>query len=469
MKSWQDIEKLLKEAPPKEMIKPPNEAAGIFGNYLEAQFVVSELNRIFGVDGWEGTLGDCIKTEREDLSVVFFANYIIVAYGTVGEDVSRAVSRANGGVCVASSRWDKTNKCPLPPKPQALDTAYKGAISDAIKRTAKDFGNALGLWLYFDDKELMVMHKLATGEELPEQPGPSVEVESRQTGPDPYIYPKKDWKETVSALTDEHGKLQASQLFEAIGDEAIGYMEWLWPKLCASDKKWDQQAGNELKAWLDIYKGTREIVVKPTSNTKSQLITLLKAAPDDKFITVPIVNPLKQYLAEAGYVDKEGAPNMFHINGLLKKMTGNEHASLNGLTGKQAKSLVNYCAYLIENGGDTAKDFAQHVLMRAWADNVSWKESCDLISSSYVQPELPGMIDLDSICVGMGTTLANVEAALSENCGWPLPLPEKQLVDFLKVCKDKGFSLKVGEDYTRFDKIAVQLAQAVAQQEGWVK
>jgi hypothetical protein len=484
MRKWSEIDKLLNKAPDPQFVKAPNEKAGIYGPYLEAQFVVSELNRIFGVDGWDGEIISTDRIHRDDLSVVFTTTYKIMAGGLDDKEpaIATYVSRSNGGVGVASPIKGKDGTV-YPPKPQALDTAFKAAVSDSIKRTAKDFGFALGLALYFDDKELTAMHA-----EAPDKDGSGNPIDpkssktqsmadtttSAQTGAEiggedhgPFVYPKKDYKDACAGKLNEHGKIEAGVLVEVVGEEAYGYLNWLWPKQAASDKKWDVQAGNELKAWLDknapkkeaaspkATQSTTTVSENKSKSIKGSLVTLLKSAKDEDKVSIALVAPLKQYMAETIY-GKDGAPNDFHINGLLRKpeMGLGEHANLNSLTVKQAKALVNYVAYLIENGGESAKEYGQSVLAIALADKTSWKEACDLYSAGEKT------VDFDALVKAINPKMALSDCEpILHAFGWPTPIPATELENFLRAVKTNGWEL--------FDNSASGLAKAVAT--AWTK
>ena len=290
----------------------------------------------------------------------------------------------------------------------------------------------------------------------------------------PLVYPKKDWRAAMAEFAvDDRGLVHASAIFDIYGPEGFGYLEWLAGKQEKSEKQEDRDRGIELSKYLVLLaqRMGEEAAMKKVSSdaatakttkpsARKQLVVLLKTAPDTDRVSVPITTPLKELFAEAGYASSDGEPNDFAISGLIRKYLKDEHATLASLTNKQAKVLVNYLAYIIDNGGSPAKNFGHTVLALAWDKNLSWKDACDLIAQEAVP------IDLDKMCEGMGTTIENVLAILSE-LGWPTD-SQQQVADFLKVCKEKGFALHVGEDYTRFDQDATVLAQAVAQQE-WQK
>jgi recombination DNA repair RAD52 pathway protein len=116
-------------------------------SYLEAWDVIAHLTRIFGPAGWDKEIEFNLvyednvtwKTEggaqKSGWDVVYAAKCRLTikdddGVGTVKEDA------ATGSAIHQPSRAD------------AHDLALKSAVSDALKRSAKDLGNQFGLSLY---------------------------------------------------------------------------------------------------------------------------------------------------------------------------------------------------------------------------------------------------------------------------------------------------------------------------------
>lgn len=104
--------------------------------YLSIDFVKAQLNRILGPENWSTTLLKVsgLDPEGEGQTVCVHLRLTTkMANGTelVREDI---------GMC--SNRQGSTSS--------AMDTAYKGAVSDALKRCASSLGPALGLGLKED-------------------------------------------------------------------------------------------------------------------------------------------------------------------------------------------------------------------------------------------------------------------------------------------------------------------------------
>jgi hypothetical protein len=468
MRTWEEIQKDLDIPPDKSMIQPPNEKAGIFGEYLTAQYVVAELNRIFGVDGWAGRLVKVSRIDRTDGGVVFVGEYTITAYGLDVKGDCHFVDRSDGGVGVAMPIVNKQTGEVFPPKPQALDTAYKAAVSDSLKRAAKSFGMRLGLWLYFDDRALQAMHVQEQEPGVPVATAVATAGKPKTTLEDtgPYIYPGK-YKESVSEL-NKYGKVSARGLVNAIGEDAYGYLKWLWPKMEASEKEWDVATGKELKAWLERNL-PNTVAPKATLTSRDdiekQLKALLSSAAVNDRVTAPIANTLKNYLALAGYADKDGTYNEFQALKRIRASLNDEHATISTLTTKQAVVLAGYAHYILENG-QGGKEFAKAILAMAWANNVSWKDACDMytsLSNEKTNPVVPSpVLDLEAMvkAINPKMSLSDVEPVLVGKYKWPKPLPTEKAAKYFEVCKAKG--------YTLFNDAAGLLAEAIAQQEGWV-
>jgi DNA recombination protein Rad52 len=131
-------QKTMLEAPldPKH-VKKPSGQFGPKGDYLEGWHVINELNRVFGFDGWSYT----IYLNKESLTEgknnrgedQWQAAYTCVCTLTVGEQVRQDVGFGSG---FAKQVGD------------AIEGATKEAVTDALKRCARTFGNIFGLALY---------------------------------------------------------------------------------------------------------------------------------------------------------------------------------------------------------------------------------------------------------------------------------------------------------------------------------
>jgi DNA recombination protein Rad52 len=119
-------------------IRPPQQF-GPKGDYLEGWHVIAEANRIFGFDGWSYEAVDtrCVseaprkigKAQKEGWGVTYTSRVRVTVDGIVREDFG-----AGHGYDVDLGL--------------AHESAIKEAITDALKRCLRTFGNPFGLALY---------------------------------------------------------------------------------------------------------------------------------------------------------------------------------------------------------------------------------------------------------------------------------------------------------------------------------
>lgn len=121
---------------PKHVVKPTGQF-GAKGDYIEGWHAINEANRIFGFDGWSYSI-DLIKDSLEHGkdskgNPQWQAAYTCLCTLTVG-----GVSRQDVGF---GSGFAKQIG-------DAIEGATKEAVTDALKRALRTFGNAFGLALY---------------------------------------------------------------------------------------------------------------------------------------------------------------------------------------------------------------------------------------------------------------------------------------------------------------------------------
>lgn len=122
----------------KRHVKPPSQY-GPKGDYIEAWHAQAEANRIFGEFDWcqEVTETKCVsenprkigKAQKDGWGVTYTAKVRITVEGTAREDFG------------AGHGYDLDLGL-------AHESAIKEAVSDAMKRALKSFGNPFGLALY---------------------------------------------------------------------------------------------------------------------------------------------------------------------------------------------------------------------------------------------------------------------------------------------------------------------------------
>jgi DNA repair and recombination protein RAD52 len=133
---------LAKKLDPKN-VHPPAKY-GPKGDYLEGWFVIQEANRIFGFNGWSYDIHEvkCVSERERDIGqqkkpgfgVTYTARVCVIVQGVQRVDVG------------AGHGYDVD--CGL-----AHESAIKEAVTDALKRGLRTFGNAFGLALYDKTRE----------------------------------------------------------------------------------------------------------------------------------------------------------------------------------------------------------------------------------------------------------------------------------------------------------------------------
>ena len=101
-------------------------------SYLEGAEVIDTANKIFGRGSWGYELVAMVQE-----GTTYTAHVRLTVRG--------CVPFADIGVGVAACKAGEQ------PSPDAVETAKKGAVTDAVKRCLKNFGAAFGLTLYFKD------------------------------------------------------------------------------------------------------------------------------------------------------------------------------------------------------------------------------------------------------------------------------------------------------------------------------
>lgn len=122
----------------------PAKAFGPKGDYIEGWFVIQEANRIFGFDGWSYTIPECTcvyqapreigQAKKPGWGVTYTAKVMAIVEGVTREDFG------------AGHGYDVD--CGL-----AHESAIKEAVTDALKRALRSFGNPFGLALYDKSRE----------------------------------------------------------------------------------------------------------------------------------------------------------------------------------------------------------------------------------------------------------------------------------------------------------------------------
>lgn len=140
---WQQASAELKKKLDPANVKPPAKF-GPKGHYVEGWLAIAEANRIFGFDGWSYTVMSCAcvserpraigQAQKEGFGVTYTAQVRVMVDGVSREDVG-----AGHGYDVDCGA--------------AHESAIKEAVTDALKRALRTFGNPFGLALYDKSRE----------------------------------------------------------------------------------------------------------------------------------------------------------------------------------------------------------------------------------------------------------------------------------------------------------------------------
>ena len=110
-------------------------------SHLEGYEVIAHLNRVFGFEGWDKEIEYSVVFEDSDEArkrwwVCYSAKCRLTIKDPEGNVVTVKEDAATGSALNQPSRAD------------AHDLALKTAVTDALKRAAKDAGDQFGLSLY---------------------------------------------------------------------------------------------------------------------------------------------------------------------------------------------------------------------------------------------------------------------------------------------------------------------------------
>ena len=129
---WETVTKeLQKKLDPKHVKNSPQ----IYGDFIEGWHAIAEANRIFGFENWSYEInslvmaGQPVKNEKGNHIVTYMCQIKLIVGGAVREDVGF-------GSGASKNIGD------------AHESAGKEAVTDALKRALRTFGNPFGLALY---------------------------------------------------------------------------------------------------------------------------------------------------------------------------------------------------------------------------------------------------------------------------------------------------------------------------------
>ena len=145
---WEKITHLLQTKLDPANVKPAKQF-GPKGDYIEGWLAIAEANRIFGFGEWSYTIQECTCVHQghrdigKEKKPGFGVTYTAKVRVTISDPNMGEVIREDFG---AGHGYDVD--CGL-----AHESAVKEAVTDALKRALRTFGNPFGLALYDKSRE----------------------------------------------------------------------------------------------------------------------------------------------------------------------------------------------------------------------------------------------------------------------------------------------------------------------------
>lgn len=145
-RSIEEIREMLNRKIPRDVVRKREGGGGRMFSYLEGHYVIALLNEVFGNGGWSYSTKTLDKAHTGSIKDKYGNEVHTAHYVAMVELVVPALNCVYGDVGYGDGS-DKTN----PGK--AHELAVKEAVTDALKRCAKNLGMATGLALYSKDQE----------------------------------------------------------------------------------------------------------------------------------------------------------------------------------------------------------------------------------------------------------------------------------------------------------------------------
>ena len=136
-------------------VRKPNGKFGPKGDYIEGWHAIAEANRIFGFMGWSYEIRsltqDSLVEAQKNGKAQWQAAYTCIVTVTVGDVVRQDVGFGSGYSAQVGD---------------AIEGATKEAVTDALKRALRTFGNLFGLALYDKSRENVGVQPLVAPQEV---------------------------------------------------------------------------------------------------------------------------------------------------------------------------------------------------------------------------------------------------------------------------------------------------------------
>jgi DNA repair and recombination protein RAD52 len=142
-RTYENIVQELDSKIPRDVISTREGGGGRKLSYLEGHYVIDRLNKVIGIGNWAYT-SDVIKVFEGEQNGKFSTSYI----GKV-----RLVCTLPGGVQTEFTDVGYGDGTDPRSPGKAHELAVKEAVTDALKRCAKNLGMSMGLALYSKEQE----------------------------------------------------------------------------------------------------------------------------------------------------------------------------------------------------------------------------------------------------------------------------------------------------------------------------
>lgn len=167
MKTWVEIQEVLNQPLPKDLINPPDSKRGIYGEWIKGSAAMELANKVFGPDGWTSELLSEPQCKNVDIGVnkksgelrqalVSIIHIRVTGRGLDGDGNVVEVYHEDIGFGTAQESIDRRGGGGyLPMKPAQHRAALMGCVTIGIKRCLHQFGRHLGMDLYINDEDEM--------------------------------------------------------------------------------------------------------------------------------------------------------------------------------------------------------------------------------------------------------------------------------------------------------------------------
>lgn len=138
-------------------------------DYIAGYIAIEQANRIFGYENWSYHITQAPELHKETDQTNHNYWYVTAQVKTIVRIGDKVITREDVGfseVTWTKKRQDYKTKEEAGGKPQ-IEVAYKGAVTDALKRAMRAWGNQFGNSLYDREEKLeAVQQTLSTADEV---------------------------------------------------------------------------------------------------------------------------------------------------------------------------------------------------------------------------------------------------------------------------------------------------------------